>query len=145
MRFQGVPIELFRETALLRLANTLGRAIRVDLDSDEVARGKCARVCVELDLSQPLVSMLLALGRVVRVEYEGLPKIYYQCGVYGHRSEDCPTMQAAPPEPARLRVWVRPQKSRMVRGCYLHMSGAGRKLNASGCPVKLNILRQTNA
>lgn len=70
----------------------------MDRTSDDVVRGKFFRVCVELDLSQPLVPTILALGRVFHVEYEGLPKICCKCGVYGHREEDCSSLQTAPPD-----------------------------------------------
>lgn len=100
VRFTGVPVEIFREAALLCLGNTLGCAVRVDLTSDNVERGKFARVCIDLDLTKPLVPTILALGRVVCVEYEGLPNICYKCGIYGHRLEECSSMHANVPDGA---------------------------------------------
>jgi Domain of unknown function (DUF4283) len=51
IRFPEVPIEFFEESVLLKMGNLVGRAVKVDDTTMEVSRGRFARVCVEIDLS----------------------------------------------------------------------------------------------
>lgn len=39
VRFPNIPIEVFKELALMRLGNTVGKAVKVDTTSAEVIRG----------------------------------------------------------------------------------------------------------
>lgn len=94
--FRGVSIDVFKEDALMWLGNTIEKAIRVDLTSGDLARRKFARVCMKVDISKLLIPCILALGRVFSIEYKGLPKICYNCGVYGHKMEECPSLRNTP-------------------------------------------------
>lgn len=51
-------------------------------------RGNHARLCVQVDLSQPLVSMLTIGGRCCKIEYEGLHLTCFHYGCYGHRTKE---------------------------------------------------------
>lgn len=42
---------------------------------------------MEVDLSKPLVPVVLVDGHLQRVEYESLFTICFHCGVVGHRAE----------------------------------------------------------
>ncbi|KAI9119018.1 hypothetical protein K1719_009693 [Acacia pycnantha] len=42
-----------------------------------------------MDLLKPLVPWIMVDGKKHGVEYEGLPLICYECGVYGHPRERC--------------------------------------------------------
>lgn len=95
VRFSNIPIEVFNERALMRLANSVGRAVKVDTTSSGVVRGQYGRVCVEINLNKPLKPTCFALGRKNTVEYEGLYRICFHCGKFGHRSEGCPTLTGA--------------------------------------------------
>ncbi|KAL5842634.1 hypothetical protein ACOSQ3_013237 [Xanthoceras sorbifolium] len=53
------------------------------------ARGRFARLCVEIDISQPLRITLKVDGRYVRVEYESLGLICFNCGRVGHGKDSC--------------------------------------------------------
>ncbi|XP_061372079.1 uncharacterized protein LOC133314599 [Gastrolobium bilobum] len=66
-----------------------GKFIRLDTATTNLARGKFARICVEVDLTKPLKAEYLIEGRYKQVEYEGLHLICYSCGKYGHRAESC--------------------------------------------------------
>ncbi|KAL7177603.1 hypothetical protein ACSBR2_030877 [Camellia fascicularis] len=62
------------------------------------ARGKYARVCVEMDLRKPLISYL-TIGRYhYVVEYEHLNLLCFACGRVGHRKEKCPDFSMIQPE-----------------------------------------------
>lgn len=62
IRFPEIPVEFFHEQTLLRLGNPIGRAIKVDDTTMAATRGRYARVCVEIDLTKPLVPMIHLLG-----------------------------------------------------------------------------------
>lgn len=46
--------------------------MKVDLQTEKIARGKFARICVELDLSKPLTAKVGVVGKLLVVQYEGL-------------------------------------------------------------------------
>lgn len=58
-----------------------------------VARGRFVRLCVEIDLNQPVVGRVGVEGTWYNVEYEGLHLICARCGCYGHLLKDCPIKQ----------------------------------------------------
>ncbi|CAL1400542.1 unnamed protein product [Linum trigynum] len=53
-------------------------------------RGHFARICVEVNLAKPLICKYRLERRTRRVEYEGLHKVCFTCGLYGHEQETCP-------------------------------------------------------
>lgn len=60
-----------------------------------MAKGRFVRVCVEVDLNQPVVSRVGVQGNWYNIEYEGLHIICAQCGCYGHLLKDCPIKKSA--------------------------------------------------
>lgn len=104
IRIPNIPIEMFKEHILMRMGNKLGRAVRVDTTSVDVIRGNYARICVEVGLQKPLKPTVMILGRIIPVEYEGLSRICFKCGYFGHRAGECSsntstTATASPPPP----------------------------------------------
>lgn len=73
-------------------ASAIGKPIKVDLHTLQVAKGHFARVCVEIDLHQPVV------GKV------GLHIIYARCGYYGHVLKDCKVVPPVAPVAASAGV-----------------------------------------
>lgn len=63
---------MFNERSLTKVGNTIGKTVKVDLQTEEIARGKFARICVELDLSKPLTAKVGVVGKLLVVQYEGL-------------------------------------------------------------------------
>lgn len=74
---------------LLGIASVIGKPIRVDRNTLNVERGRFARVCVEIDLTQPVVGKYCLDDHWFRVEYEGLHLICSKCGCYGHMTRNC--------------------------------------------------------
>lgn len=64
--------------------------IKVDYNTESASRGKFARIAVEINLNKPLVSQFLLDGRIQKIEYESLPTICFECGIYGHYCTNCP-------------------------------------------------------
>ncbi|CAN1826388.1 hypothetical protein LINPERHAP1_LOCUS31522 [Linum perenne] len=89
VRLPKLPIHYFNSLAFTRIGNVIGRTVRVDLATSEGARCRYARVCVEIDLTKPLLGKYMLEDRVFKIEYESLENICFDCGTYGHRSEQC--------------------------------------------------------
>ncbi|CAN1145344.1 hypothetical protein LINPERHAP2_LOCUS14625 [Linum perenne] len=53
-----------------RIGNHIGKTVRIDMATTEGARGRFARVCVEVDISKPLVGNYMIEDRILNVEYE---------------------------------------------------------------------------
>ncbi|CAN1164706.1 hypothetical protein LINPERHAP2_LOCUS25724 [Linum perenne] len=92
VRLPKLPIHFFNPTAVNRIGNHIGRTVRMDLATAEGARARYARVCVEVDLSKPLLGKYQIGDRVFLVEYESLENICFHCGIYGHKDDSCPSM-----------------------------------------------------
>lgn len=107
----NIPIEMFKEKYLLRLGNSLGRAVKVDTTSSEVVRGNFARICVEIDLTQPLKPYVMIIGQICTVEYEGLTRICFHCGHFGHSAAICPRLLPPPPAASTNTEEVRTEGS----------------------------------
>ncbi|XP_031120941.1 uncharacterized protein LOC116024180 [Ipomoea triloba] len=91
VRFPSLPVEYYNLLCLRKVGNKLGRTIRVDHTTSLVSKGKFARVCVEIDITKPLVSRFTLEDRVWHVAYEGIHLVCFSCGLYGHRQNSCPT------------------------------------------------------
>ncbi|GKV27878.1 hypothetical protein SLEP1_g36998 [Rubroshorea leprosula] len=100
----GVPILCFYEAICMYLGSKIGKPIKVDPTTLLATRGQYARVCVEVDLSQPLPSSVdLDLEdlpqSLILVDYEGLHKICFHCGEFGHKMEFCRFKNPGKPSP----------------------------------------------
>ena len=76
------------------MASAIGRPIKVDTNTLKVERGKFARVCVEVDLTMPVVGKIWVNSHWYKVQYEGLHLICTSCGCYGHLGRNCTTTAA---------------------------------------------------
>ncbi|CAN1273808.1 hypothetical protein LINPERPRIM_LOCUS15199 [Linum perenne] len=89
VRLPGVPLEYFDAAILTIIGNRIGKTVRLDLTTLGGSRSNFARICVEVDLSKPLLSKYRLRRRVRRIEYEGLHTICYSCGCFGHVQDQC--------------------------------------------------------
>ncbi|KAI5676520.1 hypothetical protein M9H77_07470 [Catharanthus roseus] len=76
IRLPGLLL-VFSEKILLAMGNWVGKAIKVDQPTLQTARGKCALICVEVDLSKFLIPRIQFLHQSQNVEYEGLHLICF--------------------------------------------------------------------
>lgn len=86
-------------------AKLVGTPVRVDMNTLNAERGKFARICVELDLTKPVLGKLWFEGNWFKVVYEGLHIICGSCGCYGHHTQAClgpQTQRRAPPDDETL-------------------------------------------
>ncbi|KAK4428539.1 hypothetical protein Salat_1153700 [Sesamum alatum] len=93
VRLPGLPIQFFEREALFSIARLLGTPLRTDVSTATLVRPSVARVCVEINLLEPLQTEIgLGFGTNVviqRVVYERLPKYCGACKHLGHAEEEC--------------------------------------------------------
>ncbi|CAL1410590.1 unnamed protein product [Linum trigynum] len=89
-----LPIELFNPKAVMRIAARAGTPVRVYRAKKLGARGVYARACIEVDLTKPLLSKYKVEGVEYEINYEGLDNVCFECGMYGHSKNACPTLHS---------------------------------------------------
>ncbi|KAI8019915.1 Uncharacterized protein LOK49_LG04G01321 [Camellia lanceoleosa] len=106
VRFPNLPIEYYDEKVLYHISKVLGTPLKIDINTAMAARGKYARVCVEMDLRKPLISHL-TIGRYhYVVQYEHLHTLCFSCGRVGHRKDRCPEYPVMSSEKMKSNVTV---------------------------------------
>jgi hypothetical protein len=90
VRVSGLPIEYYDSKVLNFIGNRIGKTVKVDKNTLTQERGKYARLCVQVDLTKPLLAMFTIKGRKYNIEYEGLHMLCLTCGKFGHYREGCP-------------------------------------------------------
>jgi len=93
IRIPNLNLVYYDESLLWTVASMVGTPVKVDMHTLRVARGKFARLCVEIDLTKPVVGKVGINGEWYNVQYEGLHLICTQCGCYGHTLKDCTAQQ----------------------------------------------------
>ncbi|XP_020211512.1 uncharacterized protein LOC109796242 [Cajanus cajan] len=96
IRFPGLGVMFYDESVLLTIASAIGKPVKVDLNTLNMTRGRFARVCVEINLNEPVVGRFFLNGVWYNVKYEGLHLLCSSCCCYGHVLRNCP--HAARPE-----------------------------------------------
>ncbi|XP_019459940.1 PREDICTED: uncharacterized protein LOC109359700 [Lupinus angustifolius] len=99
IRFPGLNMVYYDESFLLSLASCVGRPVKVDTNTLRAAHGRYARVCVEIDLTKPMVGRYNLGGHFYKVMYEGLHVICKTCGCYGHVTRNCSSKPTVAPSP----------------------------------------------
>jgi hypothetical protein len=89
IRFPGLNLLFYDESFLLALTSTIGTPVKVNTNTLNVERGRFARICVEIDLTKPVVGKVWINGHWYKVQYEGLHIICAACGCYGHITRNC--------------------------------------------------------
>ncbi|CAL1403060.1 unnamed protein product [Linum trigynum] len=95
-RFTGIPIEFINTEVVERIASKIGRPVKVDRPTQNGDMGRFARVCVEVYLTNPLLSQFKIEGLTYCIEFEGLHQICTECGRYGHTVKTCPSLFKQP-------------------------------------------------
>ncbi|CAN0871527.1 hypothetical protein LINGRAHAP2_LOCUS9865 [Linum grandiflorum] len=104
------------------------------------ARGKYARVCVEVDLSKRLLPKYKVEGATYLVVYEGFHKICTNCGMYGAPSHLCQCCKPKVVDPM-IPEQVEPQQNRdssngkVFGECMMPKRKAWRRTNSAISPT----------
>ena len=83
IRLTKLPMEWMDSGLLWKSGGMLGTMCKVDPIIKTQARGRYARICVEVDISKPLLGFVTIDDRTIRLEYESLGMICFQCGKLG--------------------------------------------------------------
>ena len=90
VRLCELPFELYETEVLRQIGESIGKVLRIDSHTALEARGKYARLCIQIDIDKPLVNTIV-IGRFEQpVSYEGIQNLCFSCGRLGHRVEACP-------------------------------------------------------
>jgi hypothetical protein len=84
----------YDESFLMAIASAIGKSIKANMHTLNVERGHLARICVEIDLDQPIVGRLWIKDNWNKVKYEGLHLICSRCGCYEHLGKDCKVLSS---------------------------------------------------
>lgn len=89
VRLNELLIEYYKAVVLRQIGQALGNVLRVDTHTAVEARGRYAQICVQVDISKPLVTTVHINERKKNVIYEGLHKLCFSCGHIDHWKEAC--------------------------------------------------------
>ncbi|XP_058775627.1 uncharacterized protein LOC131649904 [Vicia villosa] len=89
IRISGLPVEYYDPKVLHVIGDLVGRTVKVDKNTLQRERGKYARICVEVNISKPLLAMFSIKDSSYKIEYEGLHLLCLTCGKFGHYKEGC--------------------------------------------------------
>ena len=90
VRLHALPIELYEAEVLKQVGEAIGKVLRIDTHIAMEARGKYAKLCVQVDVNKLLINTVLIGKFEQAVVYEGINKLCFACGRIGHKKEMCP-------------------------------------------------------
>lgn len=62
VRLHALPMELYETVVLKQIGDSIGKVLRIDSQTAMEARGKYARLCLQIDMNEPLINTVL-IGR----------------------------------------------------------------------------------
>ena len=84
---------------LKQVGEAIGKVLHIDSYTAMEARGRYARLCIQLDVTKPLINSVLIVRFEQPMVYEGIHKLCFSCGRLGHRKESCPLTVKKPKPP----------------------------------------------
>ena len=102
IKFSGLNMMYFEESVIRTVAAAVGKPVKVDLVTKSMDRGRFARVCVEVDLSKPVIDEVWIYDHWHKVEFECLHLICSDCRCFGHVTRNCSKSNAMTAEAAEV-------------------------------------------
>lgn len=84
IRLLELPFEYYDPRVLREIGSAIGPVLRVDSNTASEARGRFARICIQVNLDKLLTTSILLEGVVQEVLYEGINTLCFSCGRVGH-------------------------------------------------------------
>ena len=75
---------------LLKLGKVVGPVLRIDSNTAMGARGRFARLCMQINLDKPLIKRVHIGKNVLSIQYEDINSLCFSCGRVGHKKEVFP-------------------------------------------------------
>lgn len=88
-RILDIPLYFYNRRVLKAMGSLLGTVVSLDYQTDEVSRGKYARIAMQLDLTKPIQVKVRVEGVSYVVAHENVSLICYRCGYFEHFQNDC--------------------------------------------------------
>ncbi|KAL0010005.1 hypothetical protein SO802_005113 [Lithocarpus litseifolius] len=92
VRFPELPIEYYEPTILRKIGQSIGPVLRIDAHTISSSRGRCARLCIQVNLERPLIRKVMVGKLAIKVQYEGINSLCFACGRIGHLQEAYPAL-----------------------------------------------------
>ncbi|MBA0871043.1 hypothetical protein Goshw_020552 [Gossypium schwendimanii] len=70
IKLLGLPRYLYKRNILMEIGGMIEKVTKLDMNTDNRARGHFSQMVVYINLNKPLVSQILVNGKVQKVEYE---------------------------------------------------------------------------
>ncbi|XP_028771246.1 uncharacterized protein LOC114728496 [Neltuma alba] len=87
VQLPGISLKYYDKKFLWNVGSAIGVVLKVDTSTALRARGMYARICVEIDLTKPLVPQYAIKGITKQIEYESMGFMCMGCGRFGHVKE----------------------------------------------------------
>ncbi|XVF13095.1 hypothetical protein REPUB_Repub08aG0178400 [Reevesia pubescens] len=104
------------------IGRKIGKPLKLDANTSLAIKGKFAYICVEVDMSKPLISRVRVGNFIQVIEYESMHIVYFECGVYGHQMDKCPLKLKASDieksEVSSVSIDVMKDASKAPTDCY---------------------------
>ncbi|KAI7987656.1 hypothetical protein LOK49_LG13G02972 [Camellia lanceoleosa] len=88
-RLTSLLIEFFDRSILQKIGAKLGTLLKIDVHIENGNKGRFARLCIQVDLSKPLIAKIKIGTITQRVSYEGISSICFDCGRLGYKRGNC--------------------------------------------------------
>ena len=85
IRLEQLPIEYYHPEFLKYVGQKLGKLLKVDAITSAAIRGRYAKLCVQINIANPLPKRVKIGSFWQDIVYENLPMMCYKCGRFGHR------------------------------------------------------------
>ena len=96
VRLPKLLIEYYEPSVLRDIGSAIGSVLKIDTHTTKKARGRFARLCVQVNFDKPLIKIIKTRGLEQPVQYEGINTLCFSCDRLGHKVESCPYRIKAP-------------------------------------------------
>ncbi|KAL4272011.1 hypothetical protein GQ457_13G018020 [Hibiscus cannabinus] len=105
VRILGLPYRYYSKALFRHIVGVIGWVVKIDYNIHVEGPGRFARLVVMVNLKQPFVLGVWIDETLFHLEYEGLQRVCFNCGLYGHIMEDYGKVQGSEARPVPLD-WV---------------------------------------
>ena len=89
IRLEQLPIEYYHPEFLKHVGKKLGKLLKFDAITSAAIQGRYVRVCVQINMANPLPKRVKIGSFWQDIIYENLPMLCYKCNRLGHREPHC--------------------------------------------------------